>query len=105
MPRFNSAEEKSAWTLAEELSAKGFAAIQSAEEAFESFRSGKALTRRQFKARGLTQADADIRWAGTIQAKKAISDNGWYTNQAQMYHEAAAAQYAKALYLNQAESA
>jgi hypothetical protein len=63
------------------------------------------LTRRQFKQRGLTEADADIRWSGTVQAKKALSDNGWYMSQATMYHEAAAAQYAKALYLNQTEDA
>jgi hypothetical protein len=32
-------------------------------------------------------------------AKKSLSDNGWYMQQASMYSEAAAAQYAKALYL------
>jgi hypothetical protein len=103
VPKFRSAEEQAAWTMAEELSAKGYAAMRQAEEAAEAFRSGKMLTRRQFKLRGLTQADADIRWAGTSRAKKALSDNGWYMSQASMYHEAAAAQYAKALYLNRAE--
>ena len=43
--------------------------------------------------------DADIRWSGTTQARKALSDNEWYMAQASMYNEAAAAQYAKALYL------
>ncbi len=97
--RFKSAEEQAAWTLAEALSAKGFAAMRQAEEAAETFRSGKMMTRRQFKQRGLTEADADIRWSGTTQAKKALADNGWYMSQASMYHDAAAAQYAKALYL------
>jgi hypothetical protein len=36
-------------------------------------------------------------------AKKALADNGWYMSQAQMYSQAAAAQYAKALYLKQSE--
>ena len=55
--------------------------------------------RRQFKARGLSQVDADIRWSGMTAAKKALADNGWFMNQATMYNHAAAAQYAKALYL------
>jgi hypothetical protein len=98
--KFKNIEEQAAWTLAEALSEKGFAAMRQAEEAAESFRSGKQLTRRQFKQRGLTEADADIRWAGTTQARKALSDNGWYMSQATMYHEAATAQYAKASYLS-----
>lgn len=103
MPRFKSAEEQAAWAMAEALSAKAFAAMRQAEEAFEKFRGGKMLTRRQFKARGLSEADADIRWAAATQSKKAISDNGFYMSQANMYNEAAAAQYAKALYLNRSE--
>ena len=100
MLRFKNPAEQAAWTMAEALSEKGFAAMRQAEEAAENFRTGKQLTRRQFKQRGLTEADADIRFAGTTQARKALSDNGWYMTQATMYHEAAAAQYAKASYLN-----
>jgi NADH:ubiquinone oxidoreductase subunit F (NADH-binding) len=100
MLTFRNAEEQAAWTLAEALSEKGFAAMRQAEEAAENFRVGKQMTRSQFKQRGLTEVDADIRFAGTTRAKKALSDNGWYMSQAAMYHEAAAAQYAKALYLN-----
>ena len=44
-----------------------------------------------------------IRWSGMTAAKKALSDNGWYMSQATMYNEAAAAQYAKALYLKNIE--
>ena len=47
----------------------------------------------------MSQVDADIRWSGTTKAKKALADNGWYMTQAVMYHGAAAAQYARALYL------
>jgi hypothetical protein len=96
---FTNAEEQTAWTLAEALSEKGFACIKQAEEAAEAFQSGKMAMRRQFKARGLSQVDADIRWSGMTQAKKSLSDNGWYMSQAAMYHQAAAAQYAKANYL------
>jgi hypothetical protein len=97
--KFKNAAEQAAWTLAEALSEKGMACMKQAEEAAETFRSGKMQMRRQFKARGLSEVDADIRWAGMTAAKKALSDNGWYMNQATMYNEAAAAQYAKALYL------
>ena len=106
MLTFRSAEEQAAWAMAEALSEKAFAAMRQAEEAAEDFRSGKQLVRRQFKQRGLTEADADIRWSGMTQARKALADNGWYMTQATMYNEAAAAQYAKALYLkNTSESA
>jgi hypothetical protein len=104
MLKFRNAEEQAAWAMAEALSEKGFAAMRQAEEAAENFRSGKLMTRRQFKQRGLTEADADIRWSGTTQARKSLTDNGWYMSQATMYHEAAAAQYAKALYLSRRES-
>jgi hypothetical protein len=97
--RFKSAAEQAAWSLAEALSDKGMACMKQAEEAAEAFRSGKVAMRRQFKARGLSEVDADIRWAGMTAAKKALADNGWYMAQASMYSEAASAQYAKALYL------
>jgi hypothetical protein len=97
--KFKSGAEKEAWTMAEALSEKGFACMKQAEEAAETFRSGKMQMRRQFKARGLSEVDADIRWSGTSVAKKSLADNDWYMSQASMYNEAAAAQYAKALYL------
>lgn len=99
MLTFTNAAEQAAWTLAEALSDKGFACMKQAEEAAEAFQSGKMAVRRQFKARGLSQVDADIRWSGMTQAKKSLSDNGWYMSQAAMYNQAAAAQYAKANYL------
>ena len=99
MLTFTNAAEQAAWTLAEALTEKGFAAIKQAEEAAETFRAGKVAMRRQFKSRGLSEVDADIRWSATSQAKKALADNDWYMSQASMYNGAAAAQYAKALYL------
>lgn len=103
MSKFKSPAEKEAWNMAEALSEKGFACMKQAEEAAELFRSGKMQMRRQFKARGMSEVDADIRWSGTSVAKKSLADNGWYMSQASMYNEAAAAQYAKALYLKSCE--
>ena len=103
MLKFTNAAEKEAWALAEALSEKAMSCMKQAEEAAETFRSGKMQMRRQFKARGMSEVDADIRWAGMTAAKKALADNGWYMSQAQMYSQAAAAQYAKALYLKQSD--
>ena len=103
MLKFKNAEEQAAYTLAEALSEKGMACMREAEQAAENFRVGKMQMRRNFKARGLSDVDADIRWSGTTAAKKALADNGWYMSQATMYNEAAAAQYAKALYLKSRE--
>lgn len=103
MLKFRNAAEQAAWTMAEALSEKGFSCMKQAEKAAENFQAGKMQMRRQFKARGLTQIDADIRWSGTTAAKEALADNSWYMSQATMYNEAAAAQYAKALYLKNSE--
>jgi hypothetical protein len=99
MATFRNELEQRAWNLAEALTEKGFATMRQAEEAAEQYRIGKELTRKQFQQRGLSEADADIRWSGTAKAKKALADNSWYMQQAVMYHGAAAAQYAKAMYL------
>jgi hypothetical protein len=101
--KFKNAEEHAAWTMAETLNAKGFEAMRHAEEAAEFYRDGKARTRRECRERGMSSADADIRWSATSRAKKALSDNTWYMAQAVMYHEAAAAQYARARYLGRGE--
>ncbi len=99
MRTFTNAAEQAAWALAEALSEKGLSCMKQAEEAAETLRAGKMAMRRQFKARGLSENDADIRWAGTSQSAKAVADCGWFMSQASMYNEAAATQYAKALYL------
>jgi hypothetical protein len=96
---FTSAAEQAAWNLAEALSEKAFSAMKQAEEAAEAFRLGRVAMRRQFKARGLSEVDASIRWKGTSQAQNALADNEWFMAEANMYNRAAAVQYAKALYL------
>ncbi|GAA4939259.1 hypothetical protein [Actinoplanes utahensis] len=99
MDGFTNDAEQAAYTLAEALSEKALSCMKYAEEAAEAFRSGKMAMRRQFKARGLSEAEADIRYSGTSVAARAISDNNFFMSQASMYNNAAAAQYAKALYL------
>ena len=99
MDGFTNDAEQAAYALAEALSEKAHSCMKHAEEAAEAFRSGKMAMRRQFKARGLSEAEADIRYSGTSQASRAISDNNFFMSQASMYNDAAAAQYAKALYL------
>ena len=103
MGHFQSEAEKAALTFAQALDEKAFAALREAEEAAKRYQAGKQRTRQQFQQRGLTRADADIRWSGTVDAKKALSDNGWYMQQAVMYYSAAAAQYARATYLRTSE--
>ena len=98
MQDFTNEAEQAAYALAEALSEKAMGCMRNAEEAAEAFRSGKVAMRRQFRARGLSEAEADIRYSGTSQASRAISDNGWFMSQATMYNTAATTQYAKALY-------
>jgi hypothetical protein len=96
---FSNDSEHAAYNLAEAFLEKAMSCMKYAEEAAEAFRGGRIAMRRQFKSRGLSEAEADIRWAGTVQATRAIADNGFFMSQATMYNNAAAAQYAKALYL------
>lgn len=103
MLTFTSAAEQAAWSMAEALSEKGMSCMKQAEEAAEIFRVGKQQMRRQFKSRGMSEVDADIRWSGMAAAKKALADNDWFMSQASMYNGAAAVQYAKALYLKAPE--
>ncbi|MFC7535291.1 hypothetical protein [Actinoplanes sp. GCM10030250] len=99
MQTFTNEAEQAAYTLGEALMDKAMFCMRHAEEAADAFRGGRIAMRRQFKARGLSEAEADIRWSGTSQATRAIADNGFFMSQAVMYNNAAAAQYTKALYL------
>ena len=99
MLTFTNAGEQTAWMMAEALNDKALSAMKAAEEAAESFRSGRIATRRRFKDRGMSEVDADIRWKGTAQAKEALALNDLFMTQSMMYSQAATTQYAKALYL------
>jgi hypothetical protein len=96
---FTNESEQAAYLLAEALLEKAMGCMRHAEEAADAFRTGRIAMRRQFKARGLSEGEADIRWRSAPQATRAIADNGFFMSQASMYNNAAAAQYAKALYL------
>ncbi|GIF16918.1 hypothetical protein [Actinoplanes teichomyceticus] len=98
MHTFTNEAEQTAYNLAEALSEKAMSYMRNAEEAAEAFRTGQTAMRRQFKARGLSEAEADIRYSGTAQASRAIADNSFFMSLASMYNTAAATQYAKALY-------
>jgi len=96
---FTTTEEERSWRLAENLSARAQELMRLAEEATEAFRTGRLAMRRQFKARGLSEVEADIRWAGSTAAMRARTGQDWYIRQARMYLAAARVQYARARYL------
>ncbi|MEV6342210.1 hypothetical protein [Actinoplanes sp. NPDC051851] len=99
MQSFTNDDEQGAYNLAEAFTEKALACMKNAEEASEAFRKGRIAMHRQFKARGLSEVEADIRWSGSAPAARAIADNQFFMTQASMYNVAAATQYAKALYL------
>ncbi|GAA2596055.1 hypothetical protein GCM10010435_88990 [Winogradskya consettensis] len=100
MPRFHSAEEHAAWILAEALIEQARSMMRQAEGALEKWRVGKALTLQQCALRGISQTDAEIRWAETVNARNALSDNSFHVSLATMYYGAAAAEYSRAHYLH-----
>jgi hypothetical protein len=99
MPCFYNDDERAAWTIAEQLMEKGRAVMRQAESALEAFRIGLELNRQRCSRRGIGPSDAEIRWAETADAKKALSENSFNVNQALMYYGAAAAHYSRAAYL------
>jgi hypothetical protein len=103
--RFNNEEEKAAWTLAESLIDRARAMMRQAESALESFMVGKELNRQRCHLRGIGPTDAEIRWAETSNARKALAENSFHVSQAMMYYGAAAAHYSRALYLRSHDNA
>ncbi|MGA5304175.1 hypothetical protein ACPCHT_29950 [Nucisporomicrobium flavum] len=99
MPRFSNDEERAAWLLAESLIEKARAMMRQAESALDSWRLGKELNRRRCARRGISESDAEIRWAETAAAKNAMADNTFHVSLATMYFGAAAAHYSRAHYL------
>lgn len=99
MRRFVNEEERAAWALAESLIERACAMMRQAESALEAFTAGKELNRQYCSRRGIGATDAEIRWAETAPARKALADNNFHASQAMMYYGAAAAYYSRALYL------
>jgi hypothetical protein len=99
VPGFHNDEERAAWLLAEQLMEKGRTVMRQAESALEAFMIGKELNRQWCSRRGIGATDAEIRWAETSIAQKALGENSFNVSQAMMYYGAAAAQYSRAAYL------
>jgi hypothetical protein len=97
--QFVSAEERSAWSVAEALLDKATGLMRQAEGALEKFSRGKELMVQRCARRGISRTDAEIRWAETVEAKKAIGENSVNVTLANMYFGAAAAHYSRAGYL------
>ncbi|WP_328465275.1 hypothetical protein OHA21_43160 [Actinoplanes sp. NBC_00393] len=104
-PRFRNNEERAAWELAESLIQQGRAMMREAEKAMETWRTGKEMNRQRCARRGISASDAEIRWSATATAKNAITNNNFHMGLATMYFGAATANYTRALYLRDNDSA
>ncbi|MBG0563186.1 hypothetical protein [Actinoplanes aureus] len=104
-PSFQNNEERAAWELAEFLLQQGRAMMREAEKAMETWRTGKEMNRQRCARRGISASDAEIRWSATATAKNAITNNNFHMGLATMYYGAATANYARALYLRDDDSA
>ena len=105
MPGFHNDDERAAWTLAEALLDKARTTMQKADDALDSWRVGKELNRQRCALRGISESDAEIRWAESSGAKNAIADNSFHVSLAMMYFGAAAAHYSRAAYLHSSREA
>jgi len=99
VPAFYNNEERAAWTLAESMVEQAKAMMRHAEAALETWRVGKEMNRLRCERRGISASDAEIRWAGSANAKNALTDNTFHTGLATMYFGAATANFSRALYL------
>lgn len=99
MPGFLHDDERACWATAESLLEKARAMMRQAERALDLWKLGKELNRQRCVRRGISETDAEIRWAGTANAKNALTDNSFHAGLATMYFGAASAYYARALYL------
>jgi len=103
VPVFYTDDERAAWTLAESLAEQARAMMRNAEAALDAWKLGKEMNRLRCERRGISESDAEIRWAGSANSKNALSDNSFHAGLATMYYGAASANYTRALYLrNQA---
>jgi hypothetical protein len=99
MSGFYSDNEQDAWALAESLLDKARSMMVKADDALETWRIGKDRNRERCARRGISESDAEIRWAESSNAKNALADNGFHVSLAMMYYGAAAAHYSRAAYL------
>lgn len=97
-------DERAAWDLAEYLHHQARAMMREAEEALDTWRTGKEMNRLRCARRGISATDAEIRWSASTVAKNAITNNTFHVGLATMYYGAATANYARALYLHTRDS-
>jgi hypothetical protein len=98
-PGFMNSDERAAWDIAETFLHQARAMMREAEEAMDTWRTGKEMNRLRCARRGITTTDAEIRWSASATAKNAITNNNFHVGLATMYFNAATANYARALYL------
>lgn len=105
MPEFHNDDERAAWVLAETLLDKARTMMRNADDALERWRHGKDLNTQRCQRRGISESDAEIRWAESANAKNALADNSFHVSLAMMYYGAAAAHYSRAAYLRSRHTA
>jgi hypothetical protein len=98
-PFFDHDDEQAAWALAESLVKQAGAMLRDAEVALETWKTGKEMNRLRCERRGISESDAEIRWAGSADSKNALTANSFAVGLATMYYGAASANYSRALYL------
>ncbi|MBL7256872.1 hypothetical protein [Paractinoplanes lichenicola] len=99
MRTFYNDDERQAWNLAESLTEQAEESMREAEQALDTWKTGKEMNRLRCIRKGISESDAEIRWSASTTAKNAITNNGFYVGLATMYYGAAAANYSRALYL------
>jgi ADP-ribosylglycohydrolase len=99
VPAFYTDDEQAAWALAESLAEQARSMMREAEAALETWKIGKEMNRLRCARRGISESDAEIRWAESSNSKNALTNNSFHVGLATMYFGAAAANYSRALYL------
>jgi len=99
MPAFYTDDERAAWNLAEMLTERAREMMREAESALETWKVGKEMNRLRCARRGISESDAEIRWAESANSKNALTNNSFHVGLATMYFGAASANYSRALYL------
>lgn len=99
MPAFYNEAERAAWVLGETMIEQARAMMREAEAALETWKVGKEMNRLRCARRGISESDAEIRWAGSANSKNALTNNSFHVGLATMYFGAASANYSRALYL------
>ena len=99
MPAFYNEDERAAWALAEFMIEQARTMMREAENALETWKTGKEMNRLRCLRKGISESDAEIRWSASANSKNALTNNSFHVGLATMYFGAATANYSRALYL------